>query len=54
MKADVIFVSVERNSGDLSSLELSPVPHVCYSHMKENYFLKKYTSKTFLDVNIKK
>ena len=44
-KVDIIFVSVTRNSRDLTSLKqspalhsqlLSPAPHMFYSHMKQN------------------
>ena len=41
---------VARNSRDLTSVELISAPHVCFIvEMKQNYFLKKYTRKTFLD-----
>ena len=46
-KIDVIFVSFAHNSHDLSNLELSPTPHICYRHMKQNYM-----SKTFFVVII--
>ena len=34
-KVDVMFVTVTRNSGDLNRLEISPIPHMFYSHMKQ-------------------
>ena len=46
-KIDVIFVSFAHNSHDLSNLELSRTPHICYRHMKQ-----KYMSKTFFVVII--
>ena len=46
-------VSVARNSRDLTSLRAKPSPHIFHcSFCNKNYFLKKYTSKTFEDVNI--
>ena len=43
-KSDVIFVSVARNSRDLTSLELSPALHMFHCHMKQNHFFVKYAS----------
>ena len=45
-------MSVARNSRDVTNLELSSIPYMFQSHMKQqNYYLKKYTNKTLLDVN---
>ena len=42
-KSNVIFVSTAENSRDLSSLELSPAPHMCYHYMKQNYLRVKHS-----------
>lgn len=34
------------------NLFLCPLHEMFHSHMKHNYFLKKYTSNTVLDINI--
>ena len=48
-----MFVGVARNSRDLTSVEVITAPHMCFNiDIKQNYFLEKYTSNTFLDANI--
>ena len=48
-KVDLVIVSVARIS---RSLELSHAPLCFILNMKQHYFLQKYTSKTFLNINI--
>lgn len=52
VKFEVIFLSVSQNSRKITCLERSPVPQMVYSHLKQNYSLKRDTRKTFLHVNI--
>ena len=42
-KVHVIFVSFARKSPYLLKLGLSPVLHMFYNHIKQNYFLKKHS-----------
>lgn len=43
-------VTNEQNSCNLTSLEVSPRPHMFYSHKKQTYFPKINTSKRLLHV----
>lgn len=51
-KVDIIILSVAQKSHVLPCLKLRPNQFMIHRHMKQNYFLKKYTSETILDVNV--
>lgn len=43
---------VAQISRDLTSLELKPAPQTGYFDLNTKLFLKKYMTKTYIDVNL--